>query len=392
MGLHPVRLHEREELLPVLPCQVGDRPKDSFFPQESVGEGREVAHVDPGADDRASLGGRGERRRDERSHGREDHRRVEGFRSTLVRTSRPVNSEAASESLALHVARAGERIDLLAPVARHLDRDVGSRSEAVEPQTWSVARESKSAEPDEPRAQQRSGLDVRVGPRNREGKSRIHQRELRIAPIEIIAGESRAVAEVLPPRPTERTHSASPTEPRDAEPGPDEVLRDAGAHLDDRPDDLVTENRRMSREGQLAVEDVKVRATDSARGDLDPDLPRIGGSSFGLRVESQRRSGCIQDHRSHAPASRSETELAGSLEGVAPKVGGVPSTSPVNLPGSRSSIIRIRTNAQERVPRRLLRRIGLVRGLLPGSNRVRLGSRSRWRTRAEIYHAEKVGR
>src|SRR5207247_3062484 len=67
---------ELEELLAVAARQVGDRPQDALTPQELVGERRDVAHVDPGADHRPALRHRGPRRRHELAAGREDDRRA----------------------------------------------------------------------------------------------------------------------------------------------------------------------------------------------------------------------------------------------------------------------------------------------------------------------------
>jgi uncharacterized membrane protein YdfJ with MMPL/SSD domain len=45
-----------QEVAPVLAGQVGDGPNHALVPEELVGKGRNVAHVDPGADDDASPG------------------------------------------------------------------------------------------------------------------------------------------------------------------------------------------------------------------------------------------------------------------------------------------------------------------------------------------------
>src|SRR3954467_12218163 len=63
---------EREELVSVLPRQVRDRSENALAPEQVVRERRNVAHVDPGADDDATLGDRTERRRDELTRGGED--------------------------------------------------------------------------------------------------------------------------------------------------------------------------------------------------------------------------------------------------------------------------------------------------------------------------------
>ena len=52
---------EREELLAVAAGQVRDRAHDALAPEQLVGERRDVAHVDPGADHGATLADMAER-------------------------------------------------------------------------------------------------------------------------------------------------------------------------------------------------------------------------------------------------------------------------------------------------------------------------------------------
>src|SRR4029078_7288573 len=77
LGPHGHARREREELLPVAARQVRDRADDALLPQELVREARDVAHVDPRADDDPAAGEGTERRRYELACGREDDRCVE---------------------------------------------------------------------------------------------------------------------------------------------------------------------------------------------------------------------------------------------------------------------------------------------------------------------------
>ena len=75
---------QREELVPVLPRQVGHRADLALVPQVVVGERWDVGHVDAGAHDRAAAGERLERLRHERAGGGEDDRGVERLGRKLV--------------------------------------------------------------------------------------------------------------------------------------------------------------------------------------------------------------------------------------------------------------------------------------------------------------------
>jgi hypothetical protein len=82
--------------------------------------------------------------------------------------------------------------------------------------------------------------------------------------------------------------AAGPAEPRDAEPAP--VARHA--------DDLMPQDERQPRVGQLAVDDVEIRAADAARLDSEDDLlrPRFRFRQLAL---GERPSGRLQHHRAH---------------------------------------------------------------------------------------------
>jgi hypothetical protein len=90
--------HRPEQVMAVAARQVCNRPEHTLAPQELVGEGRDRAHVDPGANDRAALGDRSERLGDELAGRSEDDRGVELLRPLADRAG-PLGADAAGQRL-----------------------------------------------------------------------------------------------------------------------------------------------------------------------------------------------------------------------------------------------------------------------------------------------------
>jgi len=158
-----------------------------------------------------------------------------------------------------------------------------------------VAREAKRPVADQPGAEERRGLDVRVPLRDREAEARVGDRVLGVAAVEVVAGEARSVAEVLPAAQAVAALAARPAEPRDAD-APAGRLVDA--------DDLVAGHERQLRVGQLAVDDVQVGAADPAGADADEQLAGLG-LRLGELGRLEPRALRSQDHRPHRAESRS---------------------------------------------------------------------------------------
>ena len=283
---HPRR--EREELLAVAAGQVRDGADDALAPEELVGERGDVAHVDPGADDRPARGDRPQRRRDERADGREQDRGVELLRRLAVGAAGPLGAELARERLRLLVARAGEGEDAPPLRPRDLRDDVRGGPEAVEAEPLRVAREPERAVADQPGAEERRRLQVGVPVRDREAEALVGDRPFRVAAVEVVAGEARPLAEVLPPGAAVAALPARPAEPRHAEPAA--VLGLA--------DDLVAGNERQLRPGQLTVHDVQIRPADAAGAHPEEHLPRRGLGHRQLLL-AERLARRMQHHRPH---------------------------------------------------------------------------------------------
>ena len=91
--------------------------------------------------------------------------------------------------------------------------------------------------------------------------------------------------------------AAGVAEPRHADPGARRE-RDAGARRLDPADDFVTRDDRQLGIGQVAVDDVQVRAADAAGLDAQPNLAGAG-NGLGPVLEREPFTGSPQRHRAH---------------------------------------------------------------------------------------------
>ncbi len=98
---------------------------DAFAPQEIVGHGGDVAHVNAAEHDRTAFAHGFERVRHERSNGREDDGRIEGRGRALVGAAGPDAAQLAREALRRRIAFSGEGVDGDALVPGDLGHDVG---------------------------------------------------------------------------------------------------------------------------------------------------------------------------------------------------------------------------------------------------------------------------
>src|ERR1700722_8481910 len=259
--------------------------------------------MDAAADDDAAFPGRGERRRDQRADRGEDQRSVERLGRLLVRTAGPCDAEPAREILRCDIARFGEGKDLTALKKRELSDDVGRRAETVNSDSFSCTGEPERTVADEPGAEQRRCRDIVEFRRNREAIALVGDGQLRIAAIDLVAGEAGAVAQVFVAAAAVVAHPASPAEPWHADAVANVEAINLGALFHDRTDDLVAGNEWQFRMLQLAVDDVKVGAADRAGLDRDQHLARrrLRRRQFG---HPQRVTRCDQDLGTHRAGPR----------------------------------------------------------------------------------------
>src|SRR5471032_1279677 len=178
--------------------------------------------------------------------------------------------------------------------------DVRRGPEAVEPQADGVARHPVRAVADEPRAQQRRRFGVGVAVGQLEGVVGVGDGVVRVAAVHVIAGESRAAAQVLATAGAVRARAAGVAEPGDADAIAGMQMRHAVAHDLDYPDDLVSGDDRDLDGRQFTVEDVEIGPADAAgahahqhfAGQRDRRLALARDEDAGIRP--------FENHRSHA--------------------------------------------------------------------------------------------
>ena len=228
----------------------------------------------------------------------EDDRPVELLRRRFIGGTGPLGPQLAGERLRLLVAPAGEGEDTAAFVDRHLAEDVGGGAEPVEPDTLRLADQPQRPVADQPGAEQRRRLQVRVAVGDREAEALVGDRDLGVAAVDVVAGELRVVAEVLAAAAAVAALAVGPAEPRHPDPlARGELLRPL-PRLAHHADDLVAHHQRQLRLGEVAVEDVEVGAADAAGADLELDLAGTGGG-VGQLSQPERLPLPLEDHRPH---------------------------------------------------------------------------------------------
>src|SRR5204863_1814597 len=94
--------------------------------------------------------------------------------------------------------------------------------------------------------------------RDQEAIAGVGDRELGVAAVERVPGESGTLAQVLPSGQAEPAGAAGPPEPGDADPGPGREPRNPLAELLHGAHDFVAEDERQLRLSQLTVGHVEV--------------------------------------------------------------------------------------------------------------------------------------
>jgi len=171
-------------------------------------------------------------------------------------------------------------------------------AEPVDPERASIARQPIGAVADQPRAEQRRGIEIRIALGQCETVARVRDGKFRVAAVDLVAREARFRAEILATASAVAAMSARAPEPWHADASADGVLGDAGAALDDCADDLVTRNYRHLRVGQLAFDEVKIGAADAAGADSDQHLPGSWRRAR-QRLEAQGQPRRGKQHRLH---------------------------------------------------------------------------------------------
>jgi hypothetical protein len=144
----------------------------------------------------------------------------------------------------------------------------------------------------------------------------IRRAELGEAPVDLVAGVARGVAQVLPVRRAVAAPTAAATEPRHADPIANGETLDARRDRRHPTHDLVARHERQLRLAELAVDDVEIRPTHATRVDAHQHLAvaRTRRRDLGLSERSARR---LQLHRTHV----SPTASIGWIAALRPTAG-----------------------------------------------------------------------
>src|SRR5437867_650600 len=264
-----------EQLLAVGARVGGDAPDRALVEEVAfVLEGGHGSHVDPRERQRPAPREVPERLRHEVADRSEDDGPVRLHRHRVAKVAGPRRPEPTGELTVGRLARAHEH---LAPSrARHLERDVGGRAEAVdaEPAAGRRLAPLERPVPDDARAEERRGVGIAEGRRDPIGERRGRDRVVREAAVGVVASELGALAEVLAARRAVRAGAARAAQPREAHARARLEARRPGARALDPADDLVAGNDRRPDERQVALDEVEVGATDAARADPDEDFVR----------------------------------------------------------------------------------------------------------------------
>src|SRR4051812_5524064 len=172
------------------------------------------------------------------------------------------------------VTFARERENLAAFGRCDLRDDVRSRAETVNAESRRVAGFAKRSVSDQTGTKQGCGPDIIEHIRNRKSETRVRDRELRVAAIDGVAGESCARAQVLAIGNAILAFAASPAEPGNPDAIASLKILDAVSDFLDASDNFVTGHERQLWFRQLAIDDVQIRPANRTRADLHQQLTR----------------------------------------------------------------------------------------------------------------------
>ena len=159
---------------------------------------------------------------------------------------------------------------------RDLRHDVRRCAKAVNAEALRRTGFDQRTVPNQPGAEQGSGLGVGIVFGNWKTKSFIGDGKFRVAAVQRVAGETRAVAKILAFAAAKFALAARPAQPRNAHAIADFESLNAFAFFDDDADNFVSGHERKFWIGKLAVHDVQIRAADGAGGHLHQNLRCIG--------------------------------------------------------------------------------------------------------------------
>src|SRR4029077_6296457 len=168
------------------------------------------------ANHNAAFGKRAQCRRHERACGGEDNCSIKLFRRHLVRASSPLCAQRFSALLCVDVARPGEHEQIASLIKSNLGYQMRCIAKSIHAKASRIACFAIGSITDPPRTKQRSSLHIVVMLGEMKTESCIGDGEFGVTAVDGIAGEARAITEILPARPAKRTFAICPAKPRNA--------------------------------------------------------------------------------------------------------------------------------------------------------------------------------
>ena len=257
-----------EKINAVLAGEVGHRHELPLFPQQAVGERRNVAHVDSGTDHAPAFAHRLEREWNQCAIGREDDRGIELLRRQFIGPGGPARAQCSGKGLGCGITGACECEEIAALPFCYLRHDMRRGAESVQTQFFARPRYAQRAPADQPGAQQRCKVFVSATLREANGKLCFDQGMGGKSAIAGVAGKFRMVAQVFLFNEAIAALAATVAEPRNPDPVAKRESLDVHADFIDATDDLMTRDDGRPRVRQFAVDDVQVGPTDPAGGNL----------------------------------------------------------------------------------------------------------------------------
>jgi hypothetical protein len=178
--------------------EIGDRTDPSLLPQEIVGKGRDLAHMNSAADDDPAFDERFKRDRHQSAHRGEDQRSVKFGWRRFIATPGPLRAAAKRELLCRRIARAREGVDRAPLVTSDLSDDMRGSAKPVNAYARGVAGHLQRAVADDACAQQRCRFCVRVSRWQMQTITAIGDGLFCITAVDRVARETGVVTQILP--------------------------------------------------------------------------------------------------------------------------------------------------------------------------------------------------
>ena len=157
----------------------------------------------------------------------------------------------------------------------HLRHEVRRVAKAIHAKALAVSRHVERAVSDQSRAEQRRGLDTSLNVGSiRKAEPRVGNRVLGVPTVDVVAGESSVVAQILAPRRagTRTPRMSMPSHEMPTRSPTSAWVSTATPTPTTSPTILMAGSERQLGMGKLAVDDVQVGATQAACPHLHEDL------------------------------------------------------------------------------------------------------------------------